>query len=357
MLKSLNIASFKSFNNLDLFLFPLTVLTGLNSSGKSSIIQAIRMCAESLETKRYYLRGHGGYDELKSKYSLLDSSIYIELINCEGKKYAITLTKDNCENSDNSMKAFDFDYIAADRLGPSSSLPILASDLPLMTIGSKGEYCVDYYLMSENAKIPDFLHHENSKGNTVKHQLSYWMNEISPGVKLDFSKEPKHDVSHIEIDTFRASNTGFGISYALPIVLSALVFSAHSENKKKLKDAGEHDFNEGITDSPLLLIENPEAHLHPRGQTAMGYLLAKAAVCGTQIVVETHSDHFIDGVRIAMKEHAEINESDIGVYFFSKDKDSESKVELISVKKNGRLDKWPEGFFDQAMLNLKTLAK
>ena len=51
----------------------------------------------------------------------------------------------------------------------------------------------------------------------------------------------------------------------------------------------------------LVILKNPEAHLHPRGQTEMGKLIAAVAHCGCQIIVETHSDHLFDGIRIYAK--------------------------------------------------------
>lgn len=44
-----------------------------------------------------------------------------------------------------------------------------------------------------------------------------------------------------------------------------------------------------------MIIENPEAHIHPRGQAEMGRLIALAAAAGMQLFVETHSDHIVNG--------------------------------------------------------------
>lgn len=50
----------------------------------------------------------------------------------------------------------------------------------------------------------------------------------------------------------------------------------------------------------LIIIENPEAHLHPYSQSMLGKFLALIAENGVQIVIETHSEHIIDGCRIEM---------------------------------------------------------
>jgi predicted ATPase len=104
-----------------------------------------------------------------------------------------------------------------------------------------------------------------------------------------------------------------------------------------------------------MLIENPEAHLHPSGQTKMGKMLALASACGIQIVVETHSDHLLNGIRIAVKE-GELRHSDVKCFFFTTDNSDEpANVERISIDCFGMLDHWPVGFFDESEKNLLRL--
>jgi predicted ATPase len=122
---------------------------------------------------------------------------------------------------------------------------------------------------------------------------------------------------------FRATNVGFGLTYALPVVVACLT-------------AGEKG---------LVLLENPEAHLHPRGQAAMGGLMAKAAALGTQIVVETHSDHVLNGVRLAVKESV-ISPTDVSLLFFSKGPEG-LRLDTPQVREDGALSGWPSGFFDE----------
>ncbi|MCQ4437669.1 AAA family ATPase, partial [Clostridioides difficile] len=74
-------------------------------------------------------------------------------------------------------------------------------------------------------------------------------------------------------------NVGFGITYVLSII--TLVLSAEPGD--------------------ILIIENPEAHVHPRGQIELGKFLALASKSGIQIIVETHSDHIFNGMRLFIK--------------------------------------------------------
>ena len=100
----------------------------------------------------------------------------------------------------------------------------------------------------------------------------------------------------------------------------------------------------------LLLIENPEVHLHPAGQAAMGRFLAKVAIAGVQVIVETHSDHVLNGIRRAVK--TKILPADhVALHFFRSrsqaEQDEVPQVESPSMDADGNIDSWPDGFFDQ----------
>lgn len=89
----------------------------------------------------------------------------------------------------------------------------------------------------------------------------------------------------------------------------------------------------------------------------MGELLALGASCGIQIVVETHSDHVLNGIRLAVH-GGKTNPDDVQLYYFQRvNKLGESIINPISLKmsRRGRIDKWPDGFFDQWDKSLETL--
>lgn len=352
IIKSLRLKGLKSFTNQEVNLSQLTVLSGLNGSGKSTMIQAIRMLLSALDNKTPYLKGFGDYDELKSKNSLRSENIVIE-IETTKDEYWLSVSKEDYQTSNNKLD-IKFDYICAARLGPTTSLPVMDHGEKKITVGSMGEYLVDYFSFFNEISVNDNMLHVSSDSKTLEIQLNSWMSEISPGIKLHFSKVEKHDMSHVEVDTFRSTNTGFGISYALPIVLCLLVLTS-KEGAEKVTNISAQSWITSHTDqSPLLIIENPEAHLHPRGQTAMGELVAKAAAAGVQIIVETHSDHFLDGVRIAVKEGV-IDNKLVALKYFKKNKDGESSVINVSLLDDGSIEEWPEGYFDQMYTNLQKL--
>ena len=128
-------------------------------------------------------------------------------------------------------------------------------------------------------------HREHSLMAVVNH----WLQGVTPGVRVELETVPAADslIAGFSFDRsgdvatrrFRATNVGFGLSYTLPVILALLAESG-----------------------TLCLIENPEAHLHPRGQTKLAELAVRASIAGIQVIVETHSDHFMDGVRIAVRD-------------------------------------------------------
>ncbi|MER6709861.1 DUF3696 domain-containing protein [Streptomyces sp. NPDC000877] len=121
----------------------------------------------------------------------------------------------------------------------------------------------------------------------------------------------------------RPTNVGFGLTYALPIVVACLTATPES----------------------LILLENPEAHLHPKGQSRMAALLSAAAATGAQLIVETHSDHVLNGVRIAVKQGV-LQPEDTVVHYFQGN-GAGTEVVTPRIDKDGMLQQWPEGFFDE----------
>jgi predicted ATPase len=133
---------------------------------------------------------------------------------------------------------------------------------------------------------------------------------------------------------YRATSVGFGITYVLPVLVAVLSSSP----------------------GDIVLVENPEAHLHPKGQVRLGELLARAGAAGIQVIVETHSDHILNGVRLAV--HGGIKPESVGIYYFSRTAEAgrvRSIVESPVIDRDGRLDQWPDGFFDEWDKSLERL--
>jgi predicted ATPase len=129
----------------------------------------------------------------------------------------------------------------------------------------------------------------------------------------------------VKTEPQRATNVGFGLTYSLPIIVACLAAEPGS----------------------LLLIENPEAHLHPRAQAVLGRLLAQTVSNGVQVVVETHSDHVLNAVRLAVKSR-DVPNANVLVHFLSRASfDLQPTLSSLAIGDDGMIETWPAGFFDE----------
>ena len=326
MIKNIKLSGFKSFILEEIGLNKLTLLTGLNSSGKSSTIQAIRILSNVAKgEKNILLEGHGSAKELKSRYVEGGFTLTANLSNDSIVTYNSLLNSPEQNNEYPNII-----YISADRHGPQTSIPMNNS----LEIGSKGENILHCIHNFSDELVPEIVKHENAEGYTLIFNIRAWLSVISPNVKFDLSIQEKSDSSFSTFNEHRAMNVGFGLSYALPII-TALLLGCIKKNS-------------------VVLLENPEAHLHPTGQTEMAKLIALCVQAGVQVVVETHSDHLFDGIRVFAKKNKGFA-SNVNTYWFELDKDNNSQVESATLDDNGRIDNWPTGMFDQFEINASEL--
>lgn len=325
MINQLIIKGFKSFVDSSINFNRLNVLTGLNSSGKSTVIQALQILNKySRHFENPLIEGHGDYKELQNPFSSLPFSINARY--CEDRMICYSPLMEN------NIYADDFPgliVISADRYGPLVSIPLL-SDCEL---GPKGENVIKCIEMHENDILDELVIHPCSEGDTFLYNLRAWLGTISPGVQFDYNIIDKADTSFSLFNGYRAKNVGFGLSYTLPIIVALFLGTI----KKNI----------------LVILENPEAHLHPRGQTEMGKLIASVAHSGCQVIVETHSDHLFDGIRIYAKNNKGFADK-VLTHWFEQDKGI-SNVTSIKMDNYGRIKEWPEGMFDQFEINASDL--
>jgi predicted ATPase len=236
----------------------------------------------------------------------------------------------------------NFHYLKAERIAPRNYFQM--SDFKVrqhQQIGSQGEFTTHFLSINEYKKIPHSqLSHPSAQSDILKSQVEAWLGEISPGTRVDIELHSGMDVVNLQYsyednNSYRSTNVGFGITYTLPIIVAIL--SASSDT--------------------LILLENPEAHLHPRGQSKMGELIALAASCGIQIILETHSDHVLNGIRKAVK-YKKLEADKVQINYFERYlKKGQPTTEIITprIYQSGGIDRWPDGFFDQAEKDLMDL--
>jgi len=326
IIKTLEFNGFKSFVSEFLELKDLTLLTGLNSSGKSSVIQSILLLEKASKKEKLYLNGHGSLSEFKNPFA--DS---LGITGVFQNDATINITDEKSE----LIGQVDFPeiiYVCADRFGPETSMPIFVDSFKLGKKGENIHKCIEHYA---DFPLPDLLQHDNSEGITFLFNLRAWLSVVSPNVTFQSQIQEIADSSFATFNGYRSKNVGFGLSYALPVIVALLLGT--------------------IIENSIVMIENPEAHLHPRGQVEIAKLISLCVRAGTQVIIETHSDHLFDGVRIQAKNSKSDFFSKIKVYWFELDKNNNTSSEDADVDADGRLNKWPTGLFDQFGINASKL--
>lgn len=361
MIEHIQLKNFKVSRDVSLNIAPLTVLAGLNGAGKSTSLQALALLRQSFgksgDTATLHLIGDllrlGEFDDVLSE-TAQDDQIVIQIIE-NGKKF---VWQSEGGRDAKQIKVLNppaipfflqdqyFQFLQADRITPRTLYP----QTPLQTdfLGVGGEYTVDYLarygtetVVSEKRRailssvIPMDLQVKVSPTYKLLDQAAAWLQFLSPGARLNSGRISGTDEVQLHFNytshqqsldqNRRPANVGFGLTYSLPIIVACLAAPKGS----------------------LLLLENPEAHLHPQGQAALGELLARCAADDVQILVETHSDHLLNGIRLAAKQSL-IAADQVAMHFFTRSyATGDASIESPRLLPSGRLTAWPNGFFDQ----------
>ena len=373
MLRRIGLKNFKCFAALDLPCAPLNLLCGLNGMGKSSVIQALLVLRQSFESGELQA-GHlvlggeridlgAGSDVLfeDAEEEVIEFFLDSEQERKPGKvrvswtgtfRYSRAgdqLTAVESEEAAKNLLAgwrtppFGglLHYIQAERVGPRKSYPLSEVAARRGELGARGEYAWNYLNDHRDDPLPaEDPRRADAPGHRLVDVVDHWLQDVSPGAHLQLEAVPAADAvlsgfafdrpGDVQSRRHRATNVGFGLSYVLPVVLALLA-----------------------PPGALCLVENPEAHLHPRGQTKLAELAVRAAQAGVQVFVETHSDHFVDGVRIAARDGL-IAPADAAIHYFER-RDGRAAVSSPAIDADGRLSHWPAGFFDQHDENLAKL--
>lgn len=356
MITHIDVKNFKSLKNISLDINRLNVLMGLNGMGKSSLIQSILLLlqSEKLESRIIDLNdglvkiGQGRdalYQFAEEDYILFgltfnDQSKYIWKFAYEKDKDQLRatngFTKDQMSFFRENTKKFQ--YISAERLGPKDLYDTSSSVVAdKKQIGLLGEYAANFINMyGTDYSVMSSIRHPDAKSDKLLAQVNAWLGEISPGVTLNTRYVPdvnkvildyQFDFGNTKTNSFRSKNVGFGITYVLPIVLALLTAE---ENK-------------------IIIIENPESHIHPRGQAELGKLISLTASTKAQLFIETHSDHILNGIRVAVKGNL-VERQYVNVLYFDKvttEREQHSRVKPIKIDKNGTLSDYPNNFLDE----------
>lgn len=360
MIEFINIKSFKTLLDASFPLGTLNLFSGLNGMGKSTLMQSLLLLRQSFERNTLKTKGlllNGDYVNIGTGKDALSSFSEQEKIiftvkweeknlpirfefNYQRDSDLLPLEKSKIDENFDFLSLFNsnFQYLKADRLGPQSHHQLSEFHIrDLKSLGHHGEFAV-HFIAENGAKDIEIkaLQHPRAVSHTLLANIDAWMSEITPGLKITATAQPQFNSASLSYsfnqgkettEEFKPQNVGFGLSYVLPVVTSIL-------------SAAQGD---------LLIIENPESHLHPAGQSLMGKLCAIAANNGVQLIVESHSDHFLNGIRVAVKQKV-VPAERVKIFFLQRDLNSKvhaSDVMYPKIDDEGRIDCWPDGFFDQ----------
>lgn len=409
-LSNLNFSNFKNWKNFNTDLTKINLFFGQNSSGKSSIIQLLLLLKQTVENKdekvvlyfgddKSYVN-LGNFDEVLNKNSenkilsvgydfvftgevnyqvafsknsfgvleilgfrVIDKYFQIDVIKNESN-YSIFI--DN-KIPEKKKKTLPFDNIYTFyKLPFLSNVPeefiknvsLFENELQLLFsgiiyigplrenpkreykwtatrpshFGIRGENTFDAIITSvkeKNVFVSQYFNFEGSLAEIV----CKWLIEF--GMADDFRIESiseEKQLYQVNVKTKGATNwvdicdVGFGVSQILPII--ALCYYAPQGS--------------------IIIIEQPEIHLHPKVQSGLGDLLIDAANSrGIQFIIESHSEHLLTRIQRRIAEE-KIDGKEVKINFCNL-VGGESVLEELKVNDFGEISNWPENFFGDEM--------
>lgn len=365
MITNIHIENFKSLANITVPLKNLNLLTGINGMGKSTLIQVLLLLRQSYVPRMgrgVHLNGEltknlGDFSDVLFKQALKEEIVFD--IKTVSNQYVWQFSKGELndilqgvlpQNINSSIPLFSdnkFQYIAAERITSNSRFYKSSEALAYKQFGASGEYAV-HYLYEKGLEDALFSDDKDENGNSLPliNQVSYWLKNISPNVNLDINliSNTEYELRYKfavqnNFHSYSAINSAFGLTISLPIITALLAAQP----------------------GDLLILENPESDLHPRAQSMIGQLMARAAAAGVQLIVETHSDHILNGICVAIHQGFLAHDLAKFFYFHKQDNEMASTVYDVKIMQNGQIDDIElrkmgiEGFFDQASKDLKSI--
>lgn len=354
MLHGIKLANFKCFEELDLNCAPLTLLSGLNGMGKSSVLQSLLLLRQSSEggalrgnrlilnhdlttlgTGKDILYEGASVDKLTFELHYESQACYILTADYSPESDQLNVVEQSTSTKLHEVPPLGGQlwYVNAERIGPRNIYDRSEALARRGELGCRSEYALNYLATHRNMLMPEGDHrYLNLKSRGLYNVLDHWLQQVTPGAHLHIDTIPDANAllssfvfdqtGDTQSNRYLATNVGFGLSYVLPVLIALLA-----------------------PEDTLCLIENPEAHLHPQGQLMLAELAVRASTSGVQVIIETHSDHFMNGVRIAVREGL-VKPQQVNFHFFERE-DGKTIVSSPEIDADGRLSSWPAGFFDQ----------
>lgn len=375
MIKKLHLKNFKSHRDTCLDFKPLTLISGVNNIGKSSVLQSLLLLRQTfkkgilskgLDLNKPLVSIGVGNDAL---YKLANEPFLSFELTSEETEYSFVYHVDEdaldasfiplyeesilpiFENSESqptplskSLFGADFQYLSASRWAGVSDFPIASYEVnterQISLENGQGELLGNFLYAYRAEPTFNYIKSEDNPISLIE-QVIYWEQQISTGITIDVQQKPDKTGYRIiygskgvegkkSIENLRAENVGFGVSYSLSVITALL----------------------SAKPGALIMVENPEAHLHPEGQAKLAELMCLVAQRGIQVVVETHSDHIINGVLVNCKrfekEGCGIDRENVSIYYFGGQDENHAVIyKEIKLLSEGEIEYQPKGFFDR----------
>ncbi|SBO15729.1 atpase aaa-type core [Trichococcus flocculiformis] len=170
--------------------------------------------------------------------------------------------------------------------------------------------------------------------NKFSYIFDYWIKkllgkEYKVISKMIDSNKYKIIITNTETNyEFSLDQIGFGVSQLLP------VFTLLLTSKK----------------NDVILIENPEVHLHPKLQSVFIDFCIFIFNNNRKLIIETHSEHIVNKLRINIKKDLIISNR-VNILFFEQS-NGQLRHSDIEIFEDGRIKSWPADFFDQTYYDL-----
>lgn len=269
---------------------------------------------------------HSSVDaELESHKDTEGLEIFVNDNDVESINQAVTKITDFFTSKIRYLGPLRADPQASQKFAPSSELD---------DVGAKGEYAAAVYDANQNARIKWYnpITKQIERG-ILKVALDNWVRylEVANQIKIEtagqsgFSWQVVHKEGHKPLPL---SAVGVGVSQILPILVMGLL----------------------APNDTLLIVEQPELHLHPSVQARLGDFFVGLSKCKKQCLIETHSENLVSQLRYHIVQAGGIDNSDCKIYFVDQDNEGAARFDPVQISPQGNILNWPNGFFDETML-------
>jgi len=339
MLTQLTVKNFKALKDATIKIAPLTVFVGPNSSGKSTALQAALLTREDLYNRiefSQYLRNM--IVNPLSYNAPAASEISIQAYYSNLSHPLILTMKDSTFHSNANLKPCKTTFLSADRIGPRATYEG-QSDIDIDMLGSN---TIPFLQDNKNKKLQDNFIVPDSLDATLFGQVNHWLKFI-----VDTEIQTKSISPNIYTALYNHNDapmpptqTGFGTSVLLPVLLACLMHGIEG------------------TESPIeiidhmIIIENPEIHLHPQTQAKLATFFAFIASTGIQVILETHCEHLI--YKLCHEVYNDNISHDKLIFQYKESTKSDFIEILVNAKGRfvdvgGEYSGFPSGFFDATL--------